>query len=130
MKEDVGLTAAIRIGTLWVNIPVFALIFGAFGISIALAGIEAVQHNRQIWFGIAGLLIGCALGWMWWSFALPRWRAWAYEHVNDIEELKRRAVRASLIWPEGHIFERTEFRTKSLQRSLDASCQKARRTAP
>ena len=49
--------------------------------------------------------------WFWWSVAAPKWRLWAYEHVDDITELKRRALRAKLIWPDTSIFARTEIKS-------------------
>jgi len=65
------------------------------------------------------LAIGLSLGvcfvaaWLWWSFQVPKWRLWAYERVEDIPELKRRAILAQLIWPDGSVFGRTEIKSAS-----------------
>jgi hypothetical protein len=49
--------------------------------------------------------------WLWWSIAVPRWRLWAYERVDDIPELKSRAVAARITWPDGSLFCRTEIKS-------------------
>ncbi len=65
-----------------------------------------------------GGLIACILvipswigAWLAWSILTPRWRIWAYERVDDLDDLKAQAVTAGLIWPDGHFFERTEIRS-------------------
>jgi hypothetical protein len=68
--------------------------------------------------------VGFVAAWSWWSYAVPRWRIWAYEHVDNISLLKTRAVQARLTWPDGHVFERTEFKSveqTKRQRELEDS---------
>jgi hypothetical protein len=50
------------------------------------------------------------VAWVWWSYATPRWRRWALGHGVDATALQRVAERELLVWPRGHVFERTEFR--------------------
>jgi hypothetical protein len=59
----------------------------------------------------AGALIGSAAGWMWWSYAIPRWRMWWLEIGADEEQVQSLAQRTLLIWPKGSVFEKTEFRS-------------------
>jgi hypothetical protein len=79
--------------------------------------------NRQSGF-IAGplliclFLLGISLAWLWWSVMVPRWRIWAWSRVADTDDLRERAVRTGLIWPEGHVLERTEFRDAATKRVL------------
>ena len=61
---------------------------------------------------VAGFILGFVFSWLAWSSQITRWRVWAYRRVADIDALKSAAVSASLIWPEGHFFERTEFRSR------------------
>jgi hypothetical protein len=68
-------------GTRLVNVPVFVILFAP------------------------GII------WLWWSVQVPKWRLWAYERVDDIGELKRRAIEARLIWPDGSVFSRTEIKS-------------------
>jgi hypothetical protein len=64
------------------------------------------------WF-LPAFLLSFVGGWVVWSIQVPRWRLWAYERVEDIEALKRKAADNQLIWPEGHFFERTEIASRS-----------------
>jgi hypothetical protein len=95
---------AVRVGQLVVNLPVI-LIIGPMSIPVFLFG-------GPVW-GIAGLLGGPILGWIWWSFSVPRWREWAMEKGVDEELTQALAVRAGLVWPRGHFFEKTEFRRRN-----------------
>jgi hypothetical protein len=68
------------------------------------------------------LAIWCG-AWAAWSVLVPRWRLWAYRRVDDLDELKRQAAAAGLIWaennPVGRLFARTEIVPKSLRRELE-----------
>jgi hypothetical protein len=55
---------------------------------------------------------GPVVAWIWWSYAIPRWREWAIGRGVNPRVLQQVAVREWLVWPEGHIFERTEFRRR------------------
>ena len=61
---------------------------------------------------VAALVLGTALGWAYWSWAVVRWRVWAFAKTPRAQwrDLYLRAVRMQLIWPRGHRFERTEWR--------------------
>ena len=62
--------------------------------------------------GVGGLALGIALLWAYWSFAIVKWRVWAFAKTPRAQwrELHLRAIQAQLIWPRGHRFERTEWR--------------------
>jgi hypothetical protein len=75
------------------------------------------------WFGPA-LLISVLGGWFAWSIQVPKWRVWSYERVENVQELKARAVAAQLIWPDSSIFTRTEIASRetwSRIRQLEAA---------
>ena len=91
---------AVRVGQLVVNLPVLLLI----GLGCACP----FWFPGPIW-GIAGVFGGPLVGWIWWSFSVPRWREWAKEKGADEERTQALAVRAGLVWPKGHSFEKTEF---------------------
>lgn len=59
-----------------------------------------------------GLIASLLVAWVYWSFAITRWRIWAFSQVEDVHELKARAISGMLIWPDGSFFEKTEVRTK------------------
>jgi hypothetical protein len=111
--SNVTIDQAISHGTRIVNLPVFAflctpavVLVGGRHTLARLVGEDA--------FSIAVVILFCVCfiaAWLWWSVQVPKWRLWAYEHVENIPELKRRAIEAQLIWPDGSIFARTEIKS-------------------
>ena len=72
-----------------------------------------VIHDKSGIFTGSGLLLGFILGWLWWSYSVPRWREWALKQPGiNPDELQKAAEAATLVWPKGHFFEKTEFKTK------------------
>jgi len=70
-------------------------------------------------FVTLAVAIGAWCGaWLLWSWLVVRWRLWAYRRVKDLDELKRLAVEAQVIWPEGHPFQRTELRSGAIREEL------------
>lgn len=105
---------AILVGMIWVNgaalfgflVPL--LVVGIGGIMIADPS-SALANLGPL---VAGLILGFVCSRVAWSSQITRWRLWAYPRVADIDALKSEAVASSLIWPEGHFFERTELRSR------------------
>ena len=119
-----SITKALIVGTIWVNLPVFPMMFlVGFLSSLVMTHILSIGTNTPA--SLLILPIGFAGGWLWWSVNVPKWRLWAYERVDDIPTLKRRAVAVGLIWPDGHFFERTEIKSKEhRQREIDLERRK------
>jgi hypothetical protein len=61
---------------------------------------------------IVCLPAGMGLAWIWWSATVPRWREWATEKGADPDETQDLAQKAGLVWPRGHLLEKTEFRLR------------------
>lgn len=101
-KRPLSSSAAVAVGTLVVNVPVFALLFGP---AFAAA---SVGRDELLLFVLALSFIAA---WGWWSFSVPRWRLWAYERVESTSEVHQRAVMAGLVWPRGGFLERTEIKS-------------------
>lgn len=101
-REDKLMSAgkAVLLGHLFVNVPVL-LIVGAFFI---VAKIFAPGQWAII------TIIGCSVGWLWWSFSTPRWRRWAMEHGAPPDRMQRLAAMTGLTWPRGWLPEKTEMR--------------------
>ena len=112
LKGSVSVGRAITIGLLWVNGPVFLLMFGPIAGFLIADRLGWVPVQLQ-WLGVCVFVVGWLLAWVWWSFTVPKWRLWAYERVIEIIELKRSAIGAGLTWPDGHIFERTEIKSRA-----------------
>ena len=92
-----------------------------FGPVVAVSVFLSKIHSSRA--GLVLLLafpVGFSLGWLTWSVLVPRWGLWAYQRVDDIEELKIYAAAANVIWPEGHFFERTEIASAEVREKLRA----------
>jgi len=92
---------AIFAGQLIVNVPSACII-----IAVAFMGRLLVPWE-------VALISGALLAWIWWSFNVTRWRAWAIRKGCDPERLQKFAVRTGLTWPKGSVLEKTEFHTKN-----------------
>ena len=99
----ISIGRAILVGTLLVNGPVLMLIFGTSLLGNSLWGAAGA---------IGGVVLGAAVGWIWWAFMVPRWRAWAVPRVANPAKLHLWAVGVGIEWPKGSRFEKTEFRLR------------------
>lgn len=128
MPERTTIKRAIRRGLLVVNGPVLLLLLGPLGVFAFLIEQRIVSRDYN-WVGLVVFLAGFALAWLWWSYAVPRWRLWAYERVDDTSALKEEAVAVGLTWADGNSLGRTEFRSRAQaqrERELDPPDQSAR----
>jgi Na+/proline symporter len=97
-QKDISLIS----GLLMIGTIILSLFLGAF-----------VFKNATGELIVSGILLGVVLGWLWWSFSIPRWREWALKQPGvDPDQLQKAAEIAGLVWPKGHFFEKTEFRFK------------------
>ena len=124
MKEKISIEKAIWKGHKMITFPVMIIIVSVIGFGLFL------EKKRLIpsWSNGVTLVSGISLGWLYWSFIITKWRIWAFERVENIEELKRQAIEGNLIWKDGSIFEKTEIRTakqkeilKQLNKRIDKS---------
>ncbi|WP_298899826.1 hypothetical protein [uncultured Psychroserpens sp.] len=115
MKREVSVDEAIKKGQLIINVPVMICLIGCPVIGIYLSNKDLIPD----WgLGVA-IVLGIALGWLIWSIVITKWRIWAFEHVRNVHELKKRAIETKLIWRDGHVFEKTEIRSKKDQQKLE-----------
>ena len=95
---------AVLVGHLRVTLPVLVVIFAG------------VALGRCCGSARLGGLGGFAVGWLTWSFLVPRWRDWVEDQGIAPEDVESRAVRSGLLWPRGSFVERTEFRRRDGRR--------------
>ena len=109
-EEKILFNKVLDKGQYYINFPVMVIMFGCMGISYYLNQIEII--SKQI-MGV-GFIISFVLGWLFWSIFIPKWRIWAFELIDEKfhYQLREEAVKGKLIWSNGHIFEKTEIRTK------------------
>jgi hypothetical protein len=113
-KAKMSVGRAIVIGMFWVNgsaMVGFALPIVVVGLISFMTGAGDVGGPAVLIGMVLTFLLSFVVAWFAWSVQVPRWRVWAYRRVSDIGALKASAVSAGLIWPEGHLFQRTELRT-------------------
>jgi hypothetical protein len=94
--------AAVWVGVILINGPVFLLMIGPLFIGHWLLG------RTEPVASLALFVLGFALAWGWWSAGVTLWRGWAARRGVNPGELQYRAEKASLLWPRGHLFEKTE----------------------
>ncbi|MEE9350261.1 MAG: hypothetical protein V3U80_09465 [Flavobacteriaceae bacterium] len=109
--ERISVKEALLKGQVVVNFPVFLLMFGIPG----LFYFTNLMSDELLWLKPFSMFLGFVLGWLWWSYAIVKWRLWAFSRVDDFYELEDEAIEAKLIWPEGNWFNKTEIWTR-LQR--------------
>jgi hypothetical protein len=117
--EPVSNGRAIWIGTLWVNKPVMAIMFGGWGLEFAFVSFVApyvpqATISPYVLIPLLGILLVApwVLAWTWWSYNVPKWRLWALERVSDWPSLESDAIGAGLIWNENSLFGRMCARTE------------------
>ncbi|WP_018413262.1 hypothetical protein [Methyloversatilis thermotolerans] len=124
MKRAIGpisVSRAIWLGTLWVNLPVLALLCAPLWLFGQLFD-RGLLPDHSKWMVLPVFAASFVLAWLWWAVMVPRWRLWAYRRVRDIAALKARAVSAGLTWPDGHFFSRSEIKSRrhaELERELE-----------
>ena len=112
LANSISVTRAIAIGLLVVNGPLLPIMF--LPMILLFPAITHFENNNvlaSLLIFFSALFFGFLAAWCWWSFTIPKWRLWAYEKVQDISLLKQKAVGIGLVWPDGHFFEKTEFKS-------------------
>ena len=127
---NVSIDDAIRRGNRLVNWPVRLLLaFPALVVVIGRYALRIRSDNERFNIALMILFGVCFVSaWLWWSINIPKWRLWAYERVDDIPQLKRRAILANLTWADGSIFSRTEIKSHehaARERELESSSLKS-----
>ena len=126
MTDRISIKQALRRGFWTVNLPVLLIIFSQFGITLvvmqAAERFGSLLPRPAVDYLMPALLIVAfsspLTGWIWWSVAVPKWKLWAYSRVEDVQALKIAAIQGQLIWPDGHIFEKTEWCSKAMRREI------------
>ena len=126
VAERISVKQALRRGFWTVNMPVLLIMVGVW--IVAFGALDLLQRFGNVLpqsvVDIASpMLVILAfsspfIAWIHWSIAIPKWKLWAYSRVDDLGALKRAAVRSQLIWPDGHLFEKTELCPKAMRQKI------------
>lgn len=104
--------ATIWVGLICINGPAVPLLIVPLFLYLAITvegdsiGKEVLEEPALLVFS---LVLGFVLSWCWWSVGVTVWRKWAAKRGLDEDELQYQGENASLLWPSGHFFEKTEF---------------------
>ena len=117
-EEEIELNKVLNKGLIFINLPVMVVMFGFMGLFYYLNKSGLISKPIML----VGFVISFILGWLVWSLLIPKWRIWAFEKIDERFHsiLKNEAVQAKLIWPDGHIFEKTEIRTDEQKTKIKA----------
>lgn len=96
---------ALTKGKITVNIPVFIIMFGVICCLFYFSAIKKIPF----YFTPLSFVIGPFCGWIYWSFAIVKWKLWAFKNVRNKNELQEKAIRIGLIWPDNSFFNKTEI---------------------
>jgi hypothetical protein len=94
---------AVRVGIVWVNGPILPIMLGPLAFTQYILNIKSNVVSALAFLG------GFLAAWAWWSVNVSLWRRWAARRQVDAQELQSQAEEASLVWPKGDFFERTEL---------------------
>lgn len=116
MKQYKTVNEVIRQGHLVVNLPIplVAIITGSVIIGVGHHFFKDWNHPLLLLTIIPIILLPIGFGWLWWSFAITKWRIWAFRNTkkSDWLLLEQQAEISQLIHPKGSQYEKTEIRTK------------------
>ncbi len=99
----------VQLGLLGSNIPPIA----------AMIAVYVYAKLTDNWdYVVPVFLLAMVLGWLWWSFFVPRWRLYVYKRIttDQIPELKELAIKSFLTWPDDSIFAKTEIKSSAHKR--------------
>lgn len=113
-RHEVSIRKALVIGYLFLGIIPVCIIFGGMWYSIKLEEVSMISNLQT---GL-GFVISFVFGWLWWSVFVTKWKIWAYSRVRKVRELKKRAIKDRLIWPDRSWFNKLEITTINQKRLL------------
>ena len=115
MTENISIDSALKKAQNMITIPTMVAMFGIIILSYILGNNDVIPKS----FIPVGFLLGIILGWIVWSYQVPKWKIWAYKRVKDINDLKRQAVESKIIWKDSSLFTKTEIWPQSRKEELN-----------
>ncbi|WP_291138589.1 hypothetical protein [Flavobacterium sp. UBA7663] len=75
-------------GLFWVNVPVTVIIFSSLFLILSVSNLN---------FNICAI-IACAIGWIYWEFAVVKWIKWALKNEVEKDKLFKLGQKSFLLW--------------------------------
>jgi len=120
MQQYKSISEVLKKGQKSVNISATILMVTSLFLCLGLIHFTPEKYLPLLMIG--GFTFSFLSGWLWWSFNIVKWRIWAFGNTkkSDWYDLRERAIAQKLIWKEGSIFEKTEFRSQNEQQQIEA----------
>ena len=115
MNEKITTEKAIQKGQKMITIPSMISMFGLMVLFYLLTENGIISKG----YFLIGMLLSFLSGWIVWSIQVPKWKVWAFTHVENIEDLKKEAIDAKLIWKDSNIFTKTEIWKKEQRQTIE-----------
>lgn len=80
---------------------------------LVLAAVAFGLHRVLQWSWFSSVVAGALASWPVWSFLVPRWRDWVEDSGLRSGDVQGLAMGTGLVWPEGFVIERTEFKRRN-----------------
>jgi hypothetical protein len=123
MDNTVTVKEALKKGRMMITYPSVAILFVLTGLSLYFGANEILTW----WMALCGAGAGFILAWLYWSVMITKWRLWAFANVDNVHELKRRAIKENLLWKDNSLFGKTEIRSAAEQEHINALERKLRK---
>jgi hypothetical protein len=88
---------------------------------LAIGAVAGGLLTGKIAGGLLGIVIAIVPAWLWWSYAIPRWRDWLDDEGIPEASVYQAAVKSGLVFPRGFSLETTEFRRRDGSRGWRSS---------
>ncbi len=118
--QGISVSRALLYGHLWVSLPTLLWAVGPFLFreKLSEAGLEI-----SWWFPFS-FFLPLLLAWLYRSYAVTRWKIWAYTHVEDVHRLRTKARQQGIVTLPGTWLEKSELRSRSDKKKLLALREK------
>lgn len=118
MKSEITVEEAIKKGKVLIHFSIPTIVIGTMFISMFCAVSLGI---RYLWVSFVGivLLMPCFI-WLYWSFAIIKWKLWAFGNVRNVHELKERATIERLMGKNAFFMERTEIWSRNKKEKWNA----------
>jgi len=114
MRETVSVQQAISKGKWMLFLPMMLIFFGTIIGAVILFSMQLIPG----WCIAIGFVLAFIFMWLYWSFAITKWRIWAFDNVRNVHELKRKAIQNRLIKEDGSFSQKTEIRSEAQKQKL------------
>lgn len=105
-----NLKSLINKGLVDIYLPIIIIVASLMSL-IYLTSILFFEIENPNIIMILGTIVSIAIGWLWWSYKIVKWKILALSELDfeESKELYYKAINAGLIWPKGNVFNKTEI---------------------